>query len=194
MVFRDRSYSVLLVCGKGKFAEQIDKYLPYNEYYPVKKIHALSEARRDLLERSYDISIVNWPASESEGKRFVCDIAGKDKAAILLMVGRDVYDEVYFDVVSLGVSCIPRQISGSEFSMSLRLLCSEIERLSGEQKKQLSLDEKMAEIRLVNKAKWALIEKKGMSEEEAHKYIEKLAMDERMTRKVAAEKVLQSLS
>ena len=49
----------------------------------------------------------------------------------------------------------------------------------------------MAEIRLVNKAKWALIEKKGMTEEEAHKYIEHMAMDERITRKEAAEKVLK---
>ena len=191
MVFRDRSYSVLLVCGKGKFADQIDRYLPFNEYYPVKKIYSINEARRELLERSYDIIIVNWPASEIEGKRFACDISGKDKGIVILMVGREIYDEVFFDVVSFGVSCIPRQISGGEFTVSLRLICSEIERFGKEKKKQKTMDEKMAEIRIVNKAKWNLIEK-GMTEEDAHKYIERLAMNERITRKEAAEKVLKS--
>jgi len=53
-----------------------------------------------------------------------------------------------------------------------------------------SLSAKMAEIRLVNRAKWLLIEKEGMSEEQAHKYIEKLAMDCRVTKGGAAERVL----
>ena len=189
MVFRDRCYSVLLVCGKGKFDEAAGRYLPFNEFYPIKKIYSLSEARRELLERSYDIVIVNWPVSEAEGKRFACDMKGK--ASVLLMVSKDRYDDIYFDVVSLGVYCIPRQINGAEFTAALRLLCSGIEKTAGEQKKQVSVDEKMAEIRLVNKAKWALIEKKGMTEEEAHKYIEHMAMDERITRKEAAEKVLK---
>ena len=66
-----------------------------------------------------------------------------------------------------------------------------MEKVLGEQKKQLSVSDKMAEIRLVNKAKWALIEKKGMSEDEAHKYIERLAMNERISKKAAAVKVLE---
>ena len=191
MVFRDRSYSVLLVCGKGKFDEQVMRFLPYNEFYPVKKINALSEARRELIEKTYDIVIVNWQASDSEGKNFACDMAGKGKGAILLMVDNERYDGIYFDVVSLGVFCIPRRLSGGEFSAALRMICSSIEKEAGERKKQRSVEEKMAEIRLVNKAKWVLIEKRGMTEDEAHKYIERYAMDRRISKTRAAEDLLK---
>ena len=45
----------------------------------------------------------------------------------------------------------------------------------------------MAEIRLVNRAKWVLIEQLRMTEQEAHRYIEKQAMDRCVTRRAVAE-------
>lgn len=40
------------------------------------------------------------------------------------------------------------------------------------EEKTATIEERMAEIRLVNRAKWALIDKQGMTEQEAHRYIE----------------------
>ena len=60
---------------------------------------------------------------------------------------------------------------------TLRLLCITRERLRGMEKKAVTLQEKMEEIRLVNRAKWLLIEELKMTEQEAHRYIEKQAMD-----------------
>ena len=107
MVFRDRSYSVLLVCGEGQFNAKVSDYLPCNEYYPVRKIHGINEARRELLDRSYDIVIVNWPR-DAEGKKLAVETAEKGRSAVLLMADRKDYDEIYFDVVSFGVFCIPK--------------------------------------------------------------------------------------
>ena len=42
----------------------------------------------------------------------------------------------------------------------------------------------------MNRAKWALIQCLGMTEEAAHRYIEKRAMDERISRREAAMRVL----
>ncbi len=191
MVFRDRSYSVLLVCGSDKFNTQVASILPFNEYYPVKWIKSISDARRELLERSYDIVLINWK-NDGEGKKLALDISGRGRSAVLLMAERDRYDDMYFDVISFGVACMPRQMSAQEFTRALRIVCSGIERLLGEKKKHSTVEEKMAEIRLVNRAKWYLIESKGLSEEDAHKYIEHLAMNERITRKEAAEKILKN--
>jgi len=66
------------------------------------------------------------------------------------------------------------------------------ERLRQLEKKSLSIEEKMAEIRLVNKAKWFLISELSMSEPEAHRYIEKQAMDTRRDRTEIAQEVLEN--
>ena len=61
------------------------------------------------------------------------------------------------------------------------------------EQKTASFEEKMAEIRLVNRAKCLLIERKAMTEQEAHRWIEKQAMDRCVSRKVIAEQILQTI-
>ena len=64
--------------------------------------------------------------------------------------------------------------------------------LSKFEKKNVSLEDKMAEIRIVNRAKWTLIEACNMTESDAHHYIEKQAMDHCITRREVAESILQT--
>ena len=53
-------------------------------------------------------------------------------------------------------------------------------------KRAASLEEKMDEIRLVNRAKWILISRLSMTEEDAHRYIEKRAMNQCVSKKEIA--------
>ena len=52
----------------------------------------------------------------------------------------------------------------------------------------------MTEIRLVNRAKWLLIGELNMSEPDAHRYIEKQAMDNGVTKKEIAENIIKTYS
>ena len=54
------------------------------------------------------------------------------------------------------------------------------------------MEEKIAEIRLVNKAKWLLIDKLGMAEPDAHRLIEKRAMDTRTPKREVAQEIIDS--
>lgn len=58
--------------------------------------------------------------------------------------------------------------------------------------KNRSLREKMEDIRMVNRAKWLLIENLNMTEKDAHHYIEKQAMDTRFTRREVAENIVRT--
>ncbi|MBR6052916.1 MAG: ANTAR domain-containing protein, partial [Clostridia bacterium] len=60
------------------------------------------------------------------------------------------------------------------------------------QKKTLSIEEKMNEIRLVNRAKWLLISELKMTEANAHRYIEKQAMDRCVSRRRVAEEIIKT--
>ena len=52
----------------------------------------------------------------------------------------------------------------------------------------------MAEIRLVNRAKWVLINELKMDEPQAHRYIEKQAMDRCVSKKAVAEEIVKTYS
>ena len=69
-------------------------------------------------------------------------------------------------------------------------LLSSRQKTGGQDNGEASWTEKIQEIRLVNRAKWALIQCLGMSEDETHHYIEKLAMDHRISKREAASRIL----
>ena len=87
---------------------------------------------------------------------------------------------------------LPMPTSSAMVSQSLRMLCAQRERLRLMEARQQSVEEKIEEIRLVNRAKWLLIESRGMSEAEAQRHVEKLSMDKRITKRQAAENIIQS--
>ena len=74
------------------------------------------------------------------------------------------------------------------------ILLSTREKLRKTEKKTLSIEEKMEEIRIVNRAKWLLISELKMDEQGAHRYIEKQAMDRCVSKRVVAEEVIKTYS
>jgi response regulator NasT len=52
----------------------------------------------------------------------------------------------------------------------------------------------MEEIRIVNRAKWLLISELKMTEPQAHRYIEKQAMDRCVPRRTVAEEIIRIYS
>ena len=51
---------------------------------------------------------------------------------------------------------------------------------------------KLIDLRIVNRAKYALIQYLGMTEEQAHKYIEQQAMNQRISKRKAAENIIKT--
>ena len=79
-------------------------------------------------------------------------------------------------------------------AVALSWLSSAREKLRKTEKKTLSIEEKMEEIRIVNRAKWLLISELKMDEQGAHRYIEKQAMDRCISKKVIAEEIIKTYS
>ena len=60
------------------------------------------------------------------------------------------------------------------------------------EKKALSIEEKMEEIRIVNRVKWLLIIELKMDEQGAHRYIEKQAMDRCISKRIVVEEIIKT--
>ena len=71
----------------------------------------------------------------------------------------------------------------------IKLLIALNDRLRKAQKKIVTLNEKMDELKLVSRAKIILVGK-GMSEDEAHEYIIREAMNSGLTKKQVAENII----
>ena len=179
MVFQERTYSVLVVSASAAFDRTISDLLPRNDFWPVDMVKSCGEARRALLDKEYDIALINAPLQDDFGMRLAIDVCSTSHAGVLLCVKSALYNDVYSKVTPHGVLTLSKPTSLPMITHSLRVLCALRERLRKLEAKQQSVEERMEEIRLVNRAKWLLIQCLNMTEAQAHRYIEKQSMDTR---------------
>ena len=192
MVFQERTYSVLIVTASERFTDSIMPLLPMTDYWPVQTASSVAEARRWLADTEFDIVLINTPLLDDFGMHLAIDICTGSGAGVLLLVKNDLYNEIYSKVVRYGVITLSKPTNRQMVAQNLRILCATRERIRQMQAKQATVEEKIKEIRLVNRAKWLLIECLNMTEAEAHRYIEKQAMDLRISRREAAENIIKT--
>lgn len=192
MEFTERRYSVLLVSSSPKFNESMLALLPESRFYPVTAVSDVSGARRRLLESKYDIVIINAPLPDDFGTRLALNICDNSGTAVLLFVKAEHYPDINGRVSPFGVLALPKSTSSQTVSQSLQLLCGTRERLRRMEQKTASIEEKMEEIRIINRAKLLLMEQLKMTEKEAHRFIEKQAMDRCVTRITIAQSILST--
>lgn len=192
MVFSDRIYSVLIVSGSERFSASIASFLPVSDYYPVDTVTSVGAARRRLLDRSYDFVFINAPLQDEFGGKLAVDICNRSDGVALLFVSGDIYEQIHVKYSSYGVLTISKPTPAQTLKQHIRVMESVRERLRRREKKNVSMEERMEEIRIINRAKWLLIENLRMTEEEAHKYIEKQSMDTRTSKREIAERIIKT--
>ena len=188
-----RQYSVLIVSGTEQFNMIASGALPGNRF-SVKEIRkSASMARRELLDRDYDIVIIQTPLPDELGIELAIDAAVKHSALCLLVTPAEIFDEAVDNMVDYGVFVMSKPVDKMRLGRGIKHLLAVRDKIEEERRKSRKLEEKLAEEKLVSRAKCLLIEKKHMTEEEAHRFIVKQAMDLSLSKKRVAENAIDDL-
>ena len=180
-------HSVLIVSGTQKGAAYITEMLSPSEFYPISTVLNGGEARRLLLQNSYDLVIVNAPLPDEFGHELAMHVVEKAISGAMLIVKSELFDQVSAKVEPYGVLTIQKPVARPLFYQALRLLIATQNRWRRFDNENKKLQTKMEEIRIVARAKCILVEYLRMSEQQAHRYIEKQAMDMRTSKRNVAE-------
>ena len=194
MSLMERSYSVLIASASEMINNALLEILSVPEYDCIRKTADISSARRMLADRSYDIVVINSPLPDDTGYRFAIDASGTGGTVVLIMVQSELYGDMRAKLSPYGVFLVKKPLSKQTLNDSLMWMISARERIRNLEKKTVSIEDKMDEIRLVNRAKWILIRELNMDEPSAHRYIEKQAMDRCVTRREIAEGIIRTYS
>ena len=191
MSYVERHYRMLLVSSGDKFIQEISNYLQGDQFHKDKSRSA-SDARCKLLENPYDIVIVNAPLPDEFGSRLCMDASRNNGTIAVIFAANDTFEEIYAKESVHGVFVVRKPTSRSLITQALSLTVCARERLRNLEKKAVKAESKLDDFRIVNKAKWLLIEHEDMSESEAHRYVEKSAMDAGITKRLAAQIIINS--
>lgn len=136
MELKEQVYSLLLVSAADKFNRSISDLLPENIYYPIKTVSDMGSAKRELLDRSYDIVIINTPLPDDFGIRLAIDICQSSSTGVLLFVKAEHYPDINAKVMPYGVLTLSKPTSAQMILQTLVLLCGTRERLKFMEKRR----------------------------------------------------------
>ena len=150
------------------------------------------DARRLLLERDFDVVIINAPLRDESGENLARHIASEGRSQVILAVKSEHFDEVSAATEDDGVFTSAKPINRTIFWSVLKLAKAGQKRLQRLRAENSKLTQKIEDIRIIDRAKCLLIAYLKISEQEAHRSIEKQAMDMRISRREVAEGILRT--
>ncbi len=182
----------LIVSGSEKGMELIAQFLHAYGYTNLTSTASGSEARRLISNSEYALIIINTPLKDEFGHELSVMMSENTSSGIILICKADISDDVSDKVADYGVCVVARPMNKSLFHQSIRLVEATRSRMLGLKRENSKLLVKIDEMRLINRAKCALMQYLKFTEPEAHRYIEKQAMDTRSTRKEVALRILST--
>ena len=182
------SHSVLLVSRDSKIVSQISAFL-VPPLFELTSTSDFNEARRLATERSFNIIIAD--SGDGYDTDFAINVADS-YSTILLLVPNEHFDEISYRVEGYGILTITKPFEPFYLYNMMKIAIAVQYKVQVLSSQTTKLKVKMEEIKQVNRAKMLLMQNMNMSEQEAHRYIEKEAMDRGMKKTAISEEIIKT--
>jgi Response regulator with putative antiterminator output domain len=184
-------HNALLVSNSEKDTTLFTTFLKTASVHQVTISQSCEDARRLILKQDFDLIIVNSPLPDESGENFSRYVAAKGISQVILLIKSEAFDSISAACEDDGVLLVAKPVDQSLMWSALSLVRSVQNRVKKIQTENTQLKQKIEDLRIIDRAKWILISAMRMSEQEAHRYIEKQAMDMRSSRRIIAEGILK---
>ncbi len=196
---RSKSCYVLAAAGKEEsilLLRQILRGVSGAGQLRVQQVVTLDEIRRGVsgagAQAPADLLIAVMPLSDGTGIEGIIHVAQRHPQLMtILLVRQEAYEQVTYQCRNQQIFVIAmpfkRQILAEAASFMLRIRTV----MDDKDKELVRLKKNLSEIRIITSAKIRLMQTRQMTEEEAHYYLEKEAMDRSLSKKEVAEEILR---
>ena len=177
----------MLITAPSEAASLIEQTLRAEGFSAVNVISAGSEARRVIKSGSQpSLIVINTPLPDCFGSELAEDLADETSAKMILICRRDIADELSARLSDYDVTVLSAPVSREELSAHFLT-----EGVSGLSRETPEIMERIEEMRVINRAKTVLMKYLKFTEPQAHRYLEKQAMNNRRTRRETAEHIIK---
>ena len=146
-----------------------------------------NEARRLISgDTKPDLVIIDAPLSDEFGQE-LAEITSVVSGGVVLICRNDISENISHNLPQ-NVAILTRPFSREDFRNTVESFTE----IAGIKPESSDILTKIEEMRLINRAKCTLMEYLHFTEPQAHRYIEKQAMNNRRTRRETAEKILDT--
>lgn len=148
--------------------------------------------RKHLQMRSFALAALYLPLGGEFGLDLVREIHTRLDTAIILVARSEDAEHIQQAVAYAGAFVLARPVNRSMLMQAVRFVMTSREEILRLKSENLSLQEKIDEIRVAARAKCMLMEVLKMTEIQAHRYLQKQAMDRRVSLAEVSRDVLKT--
>mgnify|MGYP000848186405 CR=1 FL=1 len=182
----------VIVSASQKSAAYLKDMLMQASFEDIVVFCGAGEVRRFFIDNTCRVCLINAPLNDETGETLASEISSQGLAMAVLLTDAANFDEISAKVEDSGVMTISKPVNKTLLWNTIKIAKAASLRLDAMRDENLKLTKRIEDIRIVDRAKYILITNMSMTEAQAHRYIEKQAMDSRTTRRNVAERILRT--
>lgn len=183
----------ILVVTSGQDAFAVIRKIIEGTCDQVVQASSITEARRILSAGDIGLVIINTPLPDEFGLESAKDFADGKDVAVLLLVKAELYHQVTYKVRGSGVFVLSRPLKGQLLLEAVGIMDAMRLKIFTLNEQNQKLRRRLDEMGLITRAKCLLIEKRQMTEEASHRYLEQEAMNHSLSKREVAQNIIREL-
>ena len=192
MKLTDRIGAILVIAAKPRIQSSVRSALTA-KYGRVLTAETVQEARRAVEREKIALMVIFSPLKDEEEIPRLFDMAERRGIAAGYIVGREIYGETAYRLEGRNVFVVAYPLQMDQVLQLVSFLHQVQRRFWLVLSEQERLQRQVQDIQIAYRVKCLLVEKREMTEEEAHHFIEQEAMNTGLSKREAALKILKEL-
>ena len=192
MKLTDRIGAILVIAAKPRIQSSVRSALTA-KYGRVLTAETVQEARRAVEREKIALMVIFSPLKDEEEIPRLFDMADRRGIAAGYIGGREIYGETAYRLEGRNVFVVAYPLQMDQVLQIVSFLYQVQKRFWLVLSEQERLQRQVQDVQIVCRVKCLLVEKREMTEEEAHHFIEQEAMNTGLSKREAALKILKEL-
>lgn len=186
---------VLIVSGSNGAAVSLAGFLR-DSFRCTPRVTSSAYQARTLLDndRETELVIINAPLLEENGVELAKFVIQKTYANCILLLKQENAEQMADLSDKYSLFLLGKPLNKPVLYQIIRTVDIAQRRAIRLYEENLRLEQKIKDIRTVDRAKFLLMQYQGMTEEDAHVYLEKYAMDKRKRKSIAALEIIDRIN
>ena len=187
--------NVLIISSNRTAADTLGSFVRENFRCNVRVAETATQAKGILSGNlAWELVMINLPLTDEKGLSLAEYITDETASACIIFVKNEIYEKISDIADKYSIIAVSKPFSKQMLYQIVKAVDTAIRRSWSLYEETVRLERKIEEIRLIDKAKFSLMQHRGMTEDEAHAYLEQYAMKNRKKKTIAASEIIDKIN
>lgn len=187
--------NVIVVSSNSSASETLSAFLKETFHCQVTIAESARNAREIISNcRSFELVLINSPLADEVGIELAEYASEITPASCVVLVKSENYEKVSLRADRGDIILVAKPFSKQVLHQVIKAVNTAIRRSYAMYEENMRLERKIDEIKLIDKAKFCLMQYRNMTEEQAHSYLEQYAMKNRKKKTTAASEIIDKIN